>query len=66
MNVNSALTAINSTDGLKQAVGIQMLKKTSDTQTDLTTTLIQDFANNQAQVTAPAAPHLGANLDIRV
>lgn len=66
MNINSMLTAVNSGDALKQAVGIQLLSKTTDMQASLATTLIQDFAKNQAQVTAPAAPHLGANLDIRV
>ncbi|OPH47545.1 hypothetical protein BC351_10120 [Paenibacillus ferrarius] len=66
MNINSVLTAVNGGDSLKQAVGIQLLSKANDQQAAAATTLVQDFAKTQQQVTASAAPHLGGNLDIRI
>nr|WP_246362113.1 YjfB family protein [Paenibacillus alba] len=66
VNINSVLTAINGGDSLKQAVGIQLLSKANDLQSATASTLIQDFAKAQQQVTASAAPHLGGNLDIRI
>lgn len=67
MNISPMLSAINSGDGIKQAIGIQLLSKSSDMQAGLTGTMLQDFAVAQAKVTAASVtPHLGANLDIRV
>ncbi|TXK85831.1 putative motility protein [Paenibacillus sp. N3.4] len=66
MNINGVLTAMNGGDALKQAVGVQLLSKVNDLQTAAASTLMQDFAKSQQQVTAPAAPHLGGNIDIRV
>ncbi|MFD0692712.1 putative motility protein [Paenibacillus sp. GCM10027628] len=69
MNVNAALSAINSGDALQQAVGLQLFSKASDMQEAAASTLMQDFTKSQQQVNAAAlsaAPHLGKNLDIRI
>lgn len=59
MEVNAALSAVNSGDLLKQTIGIALLNKVQDIQTAQAATLIQDFA-------AAQHPHLGKRLDIRV
>jgi hypothetical protein len=66
MNVNTSLTAVNSGDALQQSVGISLLGKAMDSESALAGKLLQDFAENQQQIAASVAPHLGRNLDIRV
>jgi hypothetical protein len=61
MEINNALSAANSGDALKQAVGIALLSKVQDAQAVQTATLLQDFAAAQ-----PPHPYLGQNLDIKL
>ena len=65
MNVNSALAAINSSNGLKQMVGIAMLDKASNLQSAQANIMLQDFKNAQSSVQAPH-PYLGKQLDVSV
>lgn len=66
MNINTALSAVNSGDALSQYIGLSLLSKVKDTQAAQASTLLQDFAVSQQQIAASASPHLGANLDVRV
>lgn len=59
MQLNGALNAISSGDALKQAVGITLLSKMKDTQTEQMAVMLQEFA-------AAQHPYLGKSLDIRV
>ncbi|WP_461479621.1 putative motility protein [Paenibacillus sp. PvR148] len=59
MQLNGALNAISSGDALKQAVGITLLSKMKDTQTEQMAVMLQDFAAAQHS-------YLGKSLDIRV
>jgi hypothetical protein len=59
IEINSALAAVSSADGLKQAVGLALLSKVQDTQAAQTAVLLQDFA-------AAQHPNLGKTLDIKI
>lgn len=59
MEVNSLLSAINSGDALKQAVGIAVLKKAQNVQTAAAVSLIQGLTQAQH-------PNLGKNLDVKI
>jgi len=53
------MSAINSGNALKQAVGIAVMKKAQDSQAAAAATLMQDFVQAQH-------PNLGKQLDVKI
>lgn len=63
MDPSSALKAIHSQDGLKMAVGLNMLNKVKDMQQAQVAAMLADF---QAAQPSPAPhPHAGQRVDLR-
>jgi hypothetical protein len=64
--MNSIVSAVNSPDTLKEAVGIKLLNSVQNMQTSQATALLQDFSNTQMQTKQAPHPFLGKTLDIHV
>lgn len=64
---DAILNSVNSTDGLKQAVGLNLFHKVKDTQEMNAAVMLQDFTSNQRKVLETSVqPHLGQSIDVSV
>ena len=64
MDVSFALSAVNSNNGLKQAAGMMLMKKSMNMEAESMAQISSMMSQQTSAVQSP--PHLGKSLDISV